>query len=247
MKALPGILLSLLIISILLYIAMYFSTNASDIKEITTGVSPSLLITEKEEKEEENNEVIISEIVDRNISFFIDKNRNRIKDNDDINCMYCKDIDMFLGKMNTNISIKVKTDSHSKLYPEIVGDNNLIWGVINDKFGLIPNHPIILGDNSSDILIPIWEYSGLVAGINADIKNIDMDNNKVRITIDKLIPIMKTAYESQKQIWIKYNDSNSNYYLILGSINTNDNKYEYSFSINNINSISIEDIEFIVF
>ncbi len=233
LKTLPGIVITISILAGLLYLAMYFSTNSSKVEELTMSGSPTPSAIEglndgsvkaDEVDDQDPKTIEVTDVSVKNIAFFIDKNFNGIKDDGEMNCPYCKNVEVIIALENSVANpTTVKTDSNGKLVEDNVAGNNLLWGVIKDKNAYIGQTRLAFGDGASDIQVPIWEYSGVVAGVNANIENTTLIGNEVQYEISKLVPIMKTAYDSQKPITIKMtpNIENPNiYYTFNGTIKT---------------------------
>lgn len=232
LKTLPGIVITIAILAGLLYLAMYFSTNSSTVTELTMSGSPKPSqieeISDGSIKADDNDDIDEvdqpTDVSVKNIVFFIDKNFNGIKDGGEMACPYCKNVELLTALENSvAVPTVVKTDSSGKIVQDQIAGNNLIWGVIKDKNANIDQTRLAFGDGSSDIQIPIWEYSGVIAGVNANIENITLNEGEVKYEISKMVPIMKTAYESQKPITIKMTPDLENpkiFYTFNGTIKT---------------------------
>ena len=264
MKTLPGIIISILILASLLYLAMYFSTNSATVEVITKGGSPTPSPIEGLEdgsinaEDIDNDQITSPEITDvaiKYLVFFIDKNLNANKDDGEMWCPYCKNTEFIMGLENSKANpTLIKTDSNSKIEESKMAGNNMIWGMIPDKSALINSTKLAFGDGTSDVMIPIWEYSGIIAGVNANIENVSVNGSEVEYKISKLVPIMKTAYESQKPIILKITPNSESlkiFFTARGSIRTSNDGSFYTVSVDDSRAISsvgqISKIEFIVF
>ena len=265
MKTLPGIIISVLILAGLLYLAMCFSTNSSTVEVITMGVSPTASQVDdlseeivNAENTDEDAQLASPKVTDpsiRNIVFFIDKNFNGTKEDGEMWCPYCKNVEVIVGLENSKATpILLKTDSNSKIEETKLSGNNLVWGMVPDKMALIGTTKLAFGDGASDLMIPVFEYSGVIAGVNANIENISVNGGEVEYKISKLVPIMKTAYESQKPIFLKITPNTETpkiFYTVRGSIRTTSDGSFYAINVEDsrvIDSVGqVSKIEFVTF
>lgn len=256
----PGIIIGVIILLTLLYLAMYFSTNRdkvipTDDAKTQEAIEPSKLDLELEEIAEEMETVEITDISEKKVAFFIDKNFNQVKDEGESACDYCKNKEL-LSSQDSIFSARsiIKTDSSGKLNVLEHLDKNLLWGIFTDKSALILPVRFAMDDSTSDIEAPIWNYTGQIAGVNANIVTITSDGDNVSYTFTKLVPAMKTSYESQNPIWLRINPdiTKQNEFVLVSGIMTQDaDGYTYTAAVQDNVFLSLAkkeaQIDFLVF
>lgn len=195
----------------------------------------------------------VSDVSEKNIVFFMDSNfdSNRV---DEPLCDQCKDISLIASTSEDLAKVIIKTDRSGKLTQDIVDDNNWLWGVnISRSIAIVPTK-FGFDDGAGDIEIPVWSLSAAIAGINANIVTIEDNGEGLLYTFTKLIPLMKTSFESSKPIYIKLipDITKPEYFLIYKGIMTRSSEgYDYQLEINDpsIRTIASKEsnIEFLVF
>jgi hypothetical protein len=260
-KITPPIIIGVIILLTLIYLAMYFSTNRDKViptdsnKAQQEEVEPSKLEMELEEIAKEMQELEVTDISEKKVAFYIDKNFNQVKDEGEANCDYCKNREL-LASVDSIFSARsiIKTDGSGKINVLDALDKNLLWGIFTDKSALVLPLRYGMDDSPNDIEAPIWNYTGQIAGVNANIVTITSDGDNVSFTFTKLVPAMKTSYESQNPIWLRINPDitkENEFVLVAGVMSQDADGYTYTVAVQDNLFLSLAkkeaQIDFLVF
>lgn len=192
-------------------IALYSITKTS-VDEITdnNGVKGNLENGQTEVTKTAAPTLAATEAMEREVKLFIDKNGNSTKDGDEPFCSGCKGYKILVGmivpeeKIDNSRVAMVDIGSDGRIEIDRLFNYNTVWGVIEDRNYLIPEFQFAFGDNESDILIPVIEYSSSLQGVNANILEAVGKEEGFVIMFSKIVPAMKTAMEQNKRIYLKY-------------------------------------------
>lgn len=256
-----GIFIGIVILVGLIGFAMYFSTNKDKIVGTTddngNDIKVNLTITATPQLTPVNNVTNPPQesTVDKFLTVYMDKNLNQDKDQNELNCgTTCINKEVLLADgQNPNKPQTAVLNSQGKLNATQVGVNSLVWGLFADKNLLITPTSFAFGDGVGDIMIPAWDISGIIAGINANIVSATDEDNGIVYRFDKLIPMMKTAANSGKKIWVKLTPDKTKpsiYYLAEGSLTAVENGYSLRIPVEalsiNDNALVVDNIELII-
>ena len=230
-------LISVIIVGGLL-LAMYLNTNSNKGQEEKTGSDNSenlmsITITKTEILTQENSTTDPT-IPERKLSVYVDKNANGTKDADEVLCTLCTGEQILFGKTGNNGSFPVLSninnlglDTSGSVKESSLDNANIAWGAFENKDFIVATSQIVFGDGMGDNLIPAYEYSAKIAGVNANISDVQELNGETQYSFKTLIPIMQTSLQQAKTIYIKYtlNPEDSRYYISSGKLTGDGQRY----------------------
>ena len=131
------------------------------------------------------------------------------------------------------ITAKINTasiDIKGGIKESAIGTANIAWGIFSSKNILIPTTEIAFGDGTEDKYIPALEYTAKIAGVNANITDIQDVGNETGYHFSILVPMLKTNLENGKKIYVKYslNLDESRYYIEEGTLTKDPQDYVIS-------------------
>lgn len=166
-------------------------------------------------------------ILERKLIVFIDKNNDGLKDSNEVACTLCSGQSLLFGEKYSGsllpITAKINTasiDIKGTIKESALGTANIGWGVYSSKNIIIPTSDIAFGDGTLDKQIPAYEYIAKIAGVNANIVQVEDIGSDTEYHFKTLIPILKTNLENSKKLYVKYslNPEESKYYIAEGAI-----------------------------
>jgi hypothetical protein len=120
-------------------------------------------------------------------------------------------------------------DSYSKITQNRVQNFNVVWGLLANKNLLIPPTRFAFGDGSGDVQIPVWQITGVLAGVNANISSATDEDGSIVYNFSTLVPTLQTAYNNQDTVWFKFTPDttkDSIYYLSGAKLTLTDIGYQ---------------------
>lgn len=231
-------LISVIIVGGLL-LAMYLNTNTSQGKK-SYGESdnsqnlPIITITETEILTQKNSTTDLT-IPERKLSIYIDKNTNGTKDADEILCTLCKGEQILFGRTGNDGSFPILSninnlglDTSGSVKESSLNNANITWGAFENKHFIVATSQIAFGDGTGDNFVPAYEYSAKIAGINANIYDVqEVNGGEMQYSFKTLVPIMQTSLQQAKTVYIKYslNPEDTRYYISSGKLTSDGQKY----------------------
>lgn len=166
-------------------------------------------------------------VEDEEISFFIDSNRNQVKDSSETNCEQCATKQVLaeiVTKVGKELIIKdIDSDGTLQLRSTEVSS---IWGYIADKKILIPLYNFSAKQKGTDIQIPVIQTSYELIGGNTNVSTISSEevsekNFETSFTFDSIIPAVNAFVNTDSPVWFVYYpnpDKTDTYYISSGLI-----------------------------
>lgn len=269
-------IISTIIIALAVGLALYIVTNGftNGSTDNTENVGQNYVELEDELDEdpelldEEDEQPVITIVaptlteaeasLHRSLLFFIDKNENGTREDGEEICKACSGRSVVLarpansaGIISTLISVNVPNTA--KVSEIDIAGSNQTWAIINDRSVIVTPQKFAFGDGVSDINIAVQEVTGVVSAVNANVEQANEVGGSVVYNLSRLIPTMKTAFDNQNQVWIKYTPNiakSSEYYMastklqMLGEIYTA--TVNWSMAPDKSNANKLENIEFVI-
>jgi hypothetical protein len=164
---------------------------------------------------------------ERKLSVYIDKNNDGIKDANENLCTLCLGEQLLFGKTGNNESFPVGSgvksvglDATASVKEGSLASSNIAWGTFDNKDIVVAPAGIAFGDGSNDLLIPAYENITKIAGVNANISEVQDLGGETQYYFKSLVPIMQTSLDQGKTVFIKYslNSEETKYYLASGQM-----------------------------
>ena len=199
--------------------------------ETSAGISPTIINNNLNTNLSGN-----STTPERKLSVYIDKNSNGIKDADETLCTLCTGEQLLFGKTgnkgNFPIVSNIKNlglDTSGSIKESALQSADIAWGAFEDKDFIVATSQIAFGDGSGDNFIPAYEYSAKIAGVNANISDIQDVDGETQYSFKTLVPIMQTSLQQSKTVYIKYslNPDDTKYYISSGKITSAGPEYYF--------------------
>lgn len=264
-----GKIVSSIIIITAIGLALYVYTNTvgkpeTDNAPVTT-VTPSALVGTTIATNNVNNSPMVTKTptatvaptasaVQRSLLFFIDKNENGSKDSGEGICQACSGRSVAFAKSPQGEGLKmINIPNTAKITESSVLGFNRVFGVIHDRDVMVPPLEFGFGDGPDDIQVPVYEITGVVSAVNANVTGASDEDGTINYKFSKLIPTMKTAFDANKGMWVKFTpDTNNqnNYYLTKSQIEAVDDGYiaraDWGNAAGSANVLKLDNIEFII-
>jgi hypothetical protein len=255
-----GIITGIVILIALVALAMYFSTNRDVLTDITDNQEPQItaLVTVTPEPTTaplaNSNNPPQETTSERFLNVYLDKNLSLVKDSTENICgSICNNKPVLLDNAQDPTNPKSVTLIQGKLTSAQVGELTMVWGLIPDKNLMIPPTQFAFGDGVGDIQVPAWDTVGIIAGVNANVSAPADEDSAVVYNFTSLVPIMKTAADGGRQIWVKLTPDKTKpeiYFLAKGTMSAVATGYELRVPADSLgtgsNALSIDNVDFVI-
>ncbi len=168
-------------------------------------------------------------VTNEEISFFIDKNKNNIKDNEEEDCSQCATKQILIETNSGNRrEIVKKVISDDAILPAESTDIVSLWGYLPDDKLIVPLYTFSSELRGQDISIPVIESTYMLIAENANINGISANelsekNYQIDFEFGTLVPALNSFVNSDKPVWYLFYpdlDEKGDYYLASGTVRT---------------------------